>query len=562
MAQLEIPALSAWQRLAWLLSSWLLYFWANPGVLTPEGVPALAFVALVPYAHAAVQPGRAAFWIEWLAAGIGFSAICWWGTYVWVGTLIAVALVPALYTACTGLLLRRLVPRWPLALAFPAVWVALEIARSHAEPPFGFGWMRLGHCLHSVEPFLGSTRVFGVAGLSFAVAALAGGLCDWWHRRRRLRVQLAALLPLFVIHVAGRSTEAPAQVAGPRVLAVQPAFEQRRKMQTATREELFEEMLQLTRQGIEGVGSNQIDLVAWGETLYPYPLADSGLAQAYGRGVVPAPWSQVPTLDQVHIMQRLEQQLIRGELFGKRRIIPVQASFLTGSELYIERDGWVRRSNAGVLYDRHGQRVGAGLKLHTVPGGEQMAGLERFEWVRSTAFAVAGYIPDLVAGEETAVLPLEYGAGRRAQFGLSVCFDNAYDDAYTAPLRRGALDFHVVLSNEAWFETSFEYDQMMAFTRVAAAQTGRSFVRVTNSGITALVGADGRELERLDVDGRDRMVRGHLLLEVPVPAAGEAAPKTWFVRYEIPLLWALGLLPLALLGLGRRRLGYSRTEPG
>jgi apolipoprotein N-acyltransferase len=556
--------LSVTRRLSWLLFAWLLLFLANPGVLAEEGLALLAVLALVPYAHAARQAGRGAFWIEWLCAAIGFSAICWWSTIVWVGTLIAVALVPALHTALVGVLLRRLSPRWSLALALPAVWVAVETLRSQLEPPFGFGWMRVGHVLADAPWLLAGTRVWGVGGLSFAAAALAGAALDLWGGRRGAGVWLAGLLPVSACVLGGLLVSPPESKNGPRVLLVQPAFEQRRKMQRETGRELWEELLELTRTALARHRDERIDLVAWGETLFPWPMVEEGIEQAQENGAAPPPWSEFPTPDQVRTMRRIENDLVRGELYGKsgRRapLLPAGASFLTGVELYVVRDGAIRRSNAAVLFDAEGRRAGQGLKLHTVPGGEQMAGLERFAWVRDTAFAVAGYIPDLVAGGRTSVLGLNYGGSQTARFGLSVCFDNSYDDPYTAPLRREPLDFHLLVSNEAWFEETFEYDQMLAFTRVAAVQTGRSFVRVTNSGVTAVVGPDGRILARLEVEGRDRMVRGSLVASVPVPAAGAAAPLTPYVRLEPYLLWVFGMLPLGLMALARSRPGY-RSRP-
>src|SRR6185436_15115681 len=101
-----------------------------------------------------------------LAAGIGISALCIWSTYVLWITLLAVAIVPAFYMAVAGIVLRILARRFPLALAAPAAWVALETLRFLIEPPFGFGWMHLGTHLHATRWIAGSARVFGVGGLS------------------------------------------------------------------------------------------------------------------------------------------------------------------------------------------------------------------------------------------------------------------------------------------------------------------------------------------------------------------------------------------------------------
>ncbi len=145
---------------------------------------------------------------------------------------------------------------------------------------------------------------------------------------------------------------------------------------------------------------------------------------------------------------------------------------------------------------------------------------------------------------------------------VAVCFDNAFLDVHVEPLRAGPVDFYIEVSNEAWFRHSQEYDQMIAFSRLLAAATGRSIVRATNGGVSALIGPDGVERRRLERGGEDRMVRGTLEIVVPVPTAGAAARRTPFVRSAS--WWRLGgaLLPWILaLGLSRRK-RYSSGVKG
>ena len=148
--------------------------------------------------------------------------------------------------------------------------------------------------------------------------------------------------------------------------------------------------------------------------------------------------------------------------------------------------------------------------------------------------------------------PATNGAGTW-RIGVSVCFDNAFEDPYTRAVRAGALDFHLICSNEAWYEESFEYDQMLAFSRLIAIATGRSVVRATNAGVSAVFDPAGRELERLVVGGRDRMVSGTLRADVPVPVAAERESQTLFVRLEHAWSAAWVFLPLALFLRARRR---------
>jgi len=192
-----------------------------------------------------------------------------------------------------------------------------------------------------------------------------------------------------------------------------------------------------------------------------------------------------------------------------------------------------------------------------------MLGFEQIGWVRDVIYSVAGYVPDLVSGADDAeTLSFTARDGRKFRFGVSVCFDNAFDDPYTDPLRRGDFDFHAVFSNEAWFLRSQEGDQMVAFSRLIAIATGRSLVRATNSGITTVIAPDGRELGRVRVGGDDREVAGTLRVTIPVPPgdasalfevwppAGDASHSmTPFVRTEYAWIALWIGLPLAVLAL-------------
>lgn len=559
-------------RFGWVLGAWALFFLASPGVLCDGGSLLLALAATSAWAWAASRPGPKALGVEWLAAAIGLSAISWWTTYVLLITLLAVALVPALYVALAGVLLRRLAARWPLALAAPAAWIALETLRGWVEPPLGFGWLRLAHYATEEAWLAGSARVWGGYGIGWALAALAGGLAAEFGARFARGARMTAAVsaptvrgqaarnwiaralatgPLMLAVVFSLATCAPPSVPGPRFLLVQPAFEQARKMNPDPRAPI--ELLERTRRASEALperpGRPRADLVGWGESMlsvFELSLASEDLGAAWQRGLrTPAwdpnrrgPWGE---------FDEGERQLLR--VLRERRVLPAGASFLAGAELYLPRGDEIRHTTAALLWGPDGKRLGWGAKLHLVPGGETMAGLERWGWVRDTAFRLAGYVPDLVPAERTEVVDLPVQGGRPVHLGLSVCFDNAFDDPYVEPLRRTDLDAHVILSNEAWYVESCEYDQMLAFTRLITLQTARAMVRVTNSGVSALIGPDGKELARLTLGGKDRMVGGSLWVDVPIPAPGHEAQRTLFVSLAPWLRWLALLLPLALLAL-------------
>ena len=560
------------------LATWLLLFLAGPGILGRDGAGILALVALVPWAITACRPGKHAFLAEWAAAGVGNALMSIWSAYVWSGTLAFLALVPGLYVACAGALLRLLARRFPLAIAAPAAWVALEVLRVLVEPPFGYGWMRVGTSFHAIEWLAGSARVWGTFGLSFVAAAAAGGIGDalrrrkhWARRTRSPRVSaFFGAAPLAAAIALSLATQAPATVPGPSVLLVQPAFEQHRKMESRDWRELAEESIALTARGVAEAGAPEPDLVAWGETMFPFPMAEPGLAAAFEAGARPPPWARDQLqLQWIENMERVERDWIQGRLLGEKGVLPGGTSFLTGVEHHALAGGVIRRQNALILYGPDGRRTGVGGKVHLVPGAENLCGLERVGFVRSLVESIAGYVPDLLAFDRAQVFTLRTRDGREFRFGTSVCFDNAYDDPYTVPLREGKLDFHLVCSNEAWYETSFEYDQMIAFSRLLAIQTGRSFVRATNAGISIVLDPAGREVARLEAipaaggssSKGDRMVPGTLRAIVPVPDPAAAESRTVYVRFESAWLAFFLGLPL-LLGFFVVRGGYTAFERG
>jgi apolipoprotein N-acyltransferase len=96
-------------------------------------------------------------------------------------------------------------------------------------------------------------------------------------------------------------------------------------------------------------------------------------------------------------------------------------------------------------------------------------------------------------------------AGQRA--AVNIC----YEDAFGADLRAQAeaATLLVNVTNDAWYGRSLAALQHNQIAALRALETGRPLLRATNTGITAAIGHDGRELARLPW-----FTRGILELEV------------------------------------------------
>ncbi len=566
--------LSPRHRLQLLAVGYLIYVLAGPGILLSAGSP-LGALGLVFWALAASRPGPWKKRIEWLAGACALTAQTTWMGIVFWFALIWLFVGYGCWSVWGGWLMKRLSACLPLTLATPLAWIGFESLLTWTSPPIGLSWLRLGHYLNDWPGLAGSGRVWGVMGLGFLLATLAGSLAELIvSYREHGRLKLTRGSWIFCGLTAGLAVlfasvvRPPASKSGPRVLLVQPAFEQVRKQRAGEPDELFVDSLELTSLGLaelKRAGERAPNLVCWGETMFPYPEVVSEVADDLSNLRVD-PWNLLgemtarETQGFLDLLEFKEEQallaLYGGEQATRRfvkGVLDPETYFLSGREVLIARDGRVRRTNSVVLWGATGGQLGRAEKTHLAPGGETMVGLERLELVRDIIYSVAGYVPDMAPALEPVVLRLPRSSGGSWSFSATVCFDNAFTDVYAEPLRAGPLDFHLVISNEAWYEDAQELDQMVAFSRMHALCTARSLVRCANSGVSAAFGMGGEELARLVVDGEDRQVSGTLAVDVPVPASSRAAatPFVWLEPYLDPLA---ALLPVLLVFLrGRKR---------
>ncbi len=548
---------------------------ASPGMLSRDGSGWLAILALFLWALGASRTARRAFLVDAVLGALAWSAICSWAAYVWWGTLLWIGPGMGLYMALAGALLRRFARRMPLALAAPFAWLVVEGTRSVVALPFGFEWMRLGVHLHHWPAFGSALRALGLFGTGWIVASLGGWGADLAlavssRRRGGARATIAqraaswmtGLAPAGLALAMGVFASAPllpesslpegspdasreGSRMGPHVLLVQPGIAQARKMDAASWQDLLIAGLELTAQGLADARARGIepDLVAWGETMLPLPILAPGLEQALAAGARIDPWwaRAISSADMGYLREQLAQ--VEQALFGagaRPGLFAPGTTFVFGAEYLSVHAGRLRRQNAVFAWSGPGRMSEPAGKRFIVPGAETMLGLERFAGVRNAIESLAGYVPDLLSlsdQEQSRTLRVETRAGT-FDLGVCVCFDNAFETPFLRAARgRGPDDpplIHFVLSNEAWFRFSQEADQMLAFTRAAAAATALPVVRATNSGISTIVAPDGTVAAKLVVDGQDREVSGTLLAHVPL-ASGAPTP---FVRLPAWSGWA------------------------
>jgi apolipoprotein N-acyltransferase len=125
-------------------------------------------------------------------------------------------------------------------------------------------------------------------------------------------------------------------------------------------------------------------------------------------------------------------------------------------------------------------------KSHLVPFGEFVP--FGFHWIVKT---VAIPMSDFSLGRENPE-PLTLAGQRVAP---NICWEDAFGEEIIRQLPEATLLVNV--SNVAWFGDSLAPSQHLQISRMRAIETGRTMLRATNTGMTAIVDPHGKVLAQL-----------------------------------------------------------------
>ena len=144
-------------------------------------------------------------------------------------------------------------------------------------------------------------------------------------------------------------------------------------------------------------------------------------------------------------------------------------------------------------------------KKHLVPLGEYMPFRALFKWVRQYFHFPMSNIANGADNQ-----PLMTVKGHAV--GVSICFEDVFDRDIRSSLPEAK--FLVNVSNDAWFKRTAEPFQHHQIARVRAMESARYLVRATNTGVSAIIDAKGKELvmsqlfERTSISGEIKAMTG------------------------------------------------------
>jgi apolipoprotein N-acyltransferase len=178
--------------------------------------------------------------------------------------------------------------------------------------------------------------------------------------------------------------------------------------------------------------------------------------------------------------------------------------------------------------DAGGDVVARYDKAHLVPFGEYLPLRDALPFKKITVGTI-----DLSAGPgpRTIVLP---GV---PPFAAAICYEVIFPGAIVDEQDRP--DWILNLTNDAWYGRSSGPFQHLASARTRTVEEGLPMVRVANNGISAVIDATGRVLERVNLDAIG-------YADVALPASGEPTLYSRAGDWALVALLLLGALPVVL----------------
>lgn len=451
------------------------------------------------------------FWTGWLAqfvsALIGYNWIAYtvreFANFSWPTAVLLLFLFCAcanLFIPVTGLVWYALAQRLRLS-ATAGVWlIPVLMALAERVAPMVFDWNFGYPWLWARLPAFQLADIIGFQGLS-TLTLLFNGLVLWtwwlWRRQRHWGAAGGSIAALFAaVNLLGmwHGNHTVKSDAVKRFLVVQSNISDRDKTRAAvnvpSRDVINNRLNDLTREGL--AASGPVDFVVWPETAFPEVIESSTLEGAYSREL-------------------------------RNFVLSIRTPLITGAFSHLHSSSKVMNS----LFV-----IGADGKLLSEPYSKSvLLAFGEYTPMETWFPGLHRLIPqmghDMGHGPGPAVLD----AGN-IRLGPQICYEGLLDWYSRRSANQGA-QILLNATNDSWFGDWEEPFQSEVETLARAIEVRRPLIRVTNTGISAVMLADGQ-----------------LMAVSPLSQA-------WTHLYEVPYAtkpettlfmgWGYYLIPAALL---------------
>ncbi len=365
----------------------------------------------------------------------------------------------------------------------------------------GFPWLTMGYSQVPNSPlaaYVPMTGIYGVSTLTVLIASIIG----YWLAKKSVsmtfkRNSIASLLLIFVTASLLKEVAWSTTSANPITVALlQGNITQDLKWNPEISEHTINQYLTMTK-------ASQAQLIIMPETAMP--VLSSEFPQA-----LTSELQQISKRNQGHILVgAIEQE--NGAYFN---------SLLNISEAATQ----------------------AYRKSHLVPFGEFIPLKTAFAWVYRDLLNMP--LSDLSRGSiHQQAMSI---AGEKV--AMNICYEDVFGEEIIRQLPNATLLVNV--SNDAWYGTSFASYQHLQFSQARALETGRTVLRATNTGVTAIIDPHGKVLAEAP-----RFIRTTLN-----GVAQGYIGSTPFVRWGNHLFLAISIMGLTVISLANFLASRRKTK--
>ena len=332
-----------------------------------------------------------------------------------------------------------------------AAWVLMEYLRGQLFT--GFPWVGFAEAQVN-GPFAAIAPLMGGLGSTFLVVWASMQLSGWRQSVVRISIPIGLALVLMLGLNQLRFTEAIGSPISVRL--IQGNFEQSLKWNPSA-------ITQQIRFYSDVILEQRADLIVIPETAFPLTEKD-------------LPSDALPQL------KAFSQSTHSNILLGLIGIAPNSNGVLQYSNRAL---GLSPSSSSPYYYD----------KFHLVPFGEFIP--PGFQW-----FVNAFRIPmsDFARGNlMQAPFQIERSGQDSIGAAITICYEDIFGNELASRIRNSEapVNLFVNITNLAWFGQSQAPSQQLRLSQMRSIETGLPSIRSTNTGITAVIGPDGRVLQAL-----------------------------------------------------------------
>lgn len=416
---------------------------------------------------------KPAFYVGWCFGFGYFAAGLWWIANALLveapefafAIPIAVLGLPAVLALFYGLATALARTLWPDNLfrifVLAAFFGVAEWLRSFAFT--GFPWNAIGYGIMPSPLMMQSVSITGAEAINILAVllfALPAGLAQSKKSGLTSMVLVVTLLGAHVGFGYWRLQIMPdPQDEGRVIRIVQPAIDQSEKWEPGQAKSIFDNLLALSDAPATSVDLGRPSLIVWPETAVPFILT-----------------RQPAAVGAIADMLQIGQSLVVGVVREER------------SE-DTEADE-ARFHNSMLVIDSEGIISDAADKVHLVPFGEYLPFAEQLSklGIKAVAAADRRYV----------------GATQRRSLNLSgglsaiplICYEAIFSSEVKQLANSDGLIINI--TNDAWYGNTPGPRQHFHQSRLRSVELGMPMIRAANNGVSAVIDAKGRIVERLD----------------------------------------------------------------